>query len=98
MVRIGLPWNWSFKFGIRHSPATIRKYRVMGRPGSRDSQAWRTFLRNQSKAIWSCDFCVQHTVGFRAFYVFLIIGISSRKIVHFNMTEHPTLDWTTLQL
>ncbi len=62
------------KFGIRHSPATIRKYRVMGRPGSRDSQAWRTFLRNQSKAIWSYDFCVQHTVGFRAFYVFLIMA------------------------
>ena len=51
------------KFGIAHASATIRKYRTRG--GSRDSQAWRTFLRNQSKAMWSCDFFVQHTFGFR---------------------------------
>ena len=58
------------KFGIQHSPATIQKYMVRGRPGSTDSQAWRTFLRNQSKAIWSCDFFVQYTVGFRTLLCF----------------------------
>ena len=86
------------KFGIRHSTATIRKYMVSGRPGSRDSQAWRTFLNNQSKAIWSCDFFVQHTVGFRVLYVFVIMELADRKIVHFNVTEHPTLEWVKQQV
>ena len=81
------------KFGIRHSTATIRKYRVDVRPGPGDSQAWGTFLKNQSKAIWSCNFFVQHTVGFRVLYVFVIMELASRKVVHFNVTEHPTLEW-----
>ena len=58
MVRI-VALELELKFGIAHSSATIRKYRARG--GSRNSQAWRTFLRNQSKAIWSCDFFVQYT-------------------------------------
>ena len=85
------------KFGIEHSSATIRKYRARG-GGSRESQVWQTFLRNQSKAIWSCDFFVQHTIGFRVLYVFVIMELASRKIVHFNVTEHPTLDWTRQQV
>ena len=86
------------KFGIRHSTATIRKYRVNGHPGPNDSQAWRTFLKNQSKAIWSCDFLVQHTVGFRVLYVFVIMKLASRRVVHFNVTEHPTMEWVKQQL
>ena len=86
------------KFGIRHSTATIRKYMVSGPPGSRDSQAWRTFLKNQSKAIWSCDFFVQHTVGFRVLYVFVIRELASRKVVHVNVTEHPTIEWVKQQV
>jgi hypothetical protein len=46
------------KFGILHSPATIRKYMLKGPlRRRRDSQRWRTFLANQASAIWSCDFC-----------------------------------------
>ena len=71
---------------------------VSGRPGSRDSQAWRTFLKNQSRAIWSCDFFVQHTVGFRVFYVFVIMELASRRVVHFNVTEHPTIEWVKQQV
>ncbi len=86
------------KFGIRHSEATIRKYMVSGRPGSRDSQAWPTFLNNQSKTIWSCDFFVQHTVGFRVLYVFVIMELANRKVVHVNVTEHPTIEWVKQQV
>jgi len=82
------------KFGIMHSPTTIRKYMVKGRPGPRDSQAWRTFLANQAEAIWTCDFFVQYTLRFKVFYVFVIMELASRKIVCFNVTAHPTLEWT----
>ncbi len=46
---------------------------VKRRPSS-DSQAWRSFLKNQTKGMWACDFFVQHTIGFRVLYVFIIMG------------------------
>jgi hypothetical protein len=43
------------KFGIRHACSTFRRYMVKGRPGPTDSQSSRSFLKNQAKAMWSCD-------------------------------------------
>ena len=59
---------------------------------------WRTFLKNQADAIWTCDFCVQHTVKFTALYIFVIMELGSRKVVHVNVTEHPTLAWVKQQV
>ena len=86
------------KCGIKHSTATIHKSMVTGRSCPGNSQAWRTFLKNQSKAIWSCDFLVQHTVRFRVLYVFVIVELASRKVVHFNLTAHPTIEWVRQQV
>jgi len=89
------------KFGVRHSPTTIRKYMPEARrggPDGRNSQTWATFLKNQASAIWCCDFFVVHTIGLRAIYVFVVMHLESRKIVHFNTTEHPTLPWTKQQI
>jgi transposase InsO family protein len=86
------------KFGIRHASSTVRKYMVKRRPGSRDSQAWRSFLKNQASAIWSCDFFVQHTVGFRVLCIFVVMELASRKVIHFNVTDHPTFEWTEQQI
>jgi len=86
------------KFGIKHSEATIRKYMVKaGRP-RKDSLPWRTFLKNQAKAIWTCDFVVQHTVRFTALYVFVVMQLDTRKVVHVNVTEHPTQAWVQQQI
>ena len=63
-----------------------------------DSLTWRTFLKNQADAIWMCDFCVQHTVRFTALYIFVIMELGSRKVVHINVTEHPTLAWVKRQV
>ena len=41
---------------------------------------------------------MQHTIGFRVPYVFVIMELASRKLIHFNVTEHPTLDWTKQQV
>jgi len=86
------------KFGIRHACSTIRKYRAKRRPGSTDCQAWRSFMKNQAKALWSCDFFVQHTVGFRVLYIFVILELGSRKVIHLHVTDHPTLEWTKQQI
>jgi len=86
------------KFGICLASSTVRKYMLKKPAGPRDSQAWRTFLKNQAKAIWCCDFFVQHTVGFRVLYVFLIMELASRKVIHIHVTAHPTLEWTKQQI
>ena len=87
------------KLGVRVSPRTVRKYmpkRPPGRP--RGDQGWSTFLRNHAKAIVACDFFVAVTATFRLFYVLVLIEHGSRRLVHFNITQHPTADGTLQQL
>ena len=45
----------------------------------------------------TCDFFVSVTASFRVLYVFVAMEIGSRRILHFNVTEHPTAEWTTQQ-
>ena len=60
-------------------------------------QHWATFVRNHAKAIVACDFFVSITVTFEILYVFVAMEIGSRRIVHWNVTAHPTAEWTTQQ-
>ena len=87
------------KLGIRVSPRTVRKYmpkRPSGRP--RGDQRWSTFLRNHARAIVACDFFVAVTVTFRLLYVFVLIEHGTRRLLHFNVTQYPTAEWTLQQL
>jgi putative transposase len=86
------------KLGIRVSPRTVRKYLDADRPrGGRGDQRWSTFVRNHATAIVACDFFVSITATFRIVYVFVAMEVGSRKIVHWNTTEHPTAEWTIQQ-
>jgi transposase InsO family protein len=87
------------KLGIRISPRTVRKYmpkRPPRRP--RADQRWATFLRNHAQAIIACDFFVAVTATLRMLYVFVVIHHGSRRLVHCNVTAHPTATWTLQQL
>src|SRR5438270_437475 len=86
------------KLGIRVSPRTVRKYldRKPAAGGGTD-QRWAAFVRNQAKAIVACDFFVSITLSFRVLYVFVAMEIGSRRILHSNVTQHPTAEWTTQQ-
>jgi hypothetical protein len=90
------------KLGLRVSPRTIRKYmkKLSPVPGGRprSDQRWSTFLKNHAQAIVACDFCVVATATFRILYVFLVMEHASRRIIHFNVTAHPTAAWTLQQL
>src|SRR5215510_1163087 len=90
------------KLGLRVSPRTVRKYmpgHCVGAPGTRrQSQRWSTFIRNHAKGIVACDFCVVVTATFRLLYVFVIIEHASRRLLHVNVTAHPTAEWTLQQL
>ncbi len=68
---------------------------VPSRPGS--SQPWCTFLRNHACETLTCDVFVAVTATFRLVYVFLLREIGTRRILHWNVTEHPTGEWPAQQ-
>ena len=87
------------KLSIQVSPRTVGKYLRKDRPmrTPNPKQRWLTFIHNHAKAIVACDFFVVITATFRTLYVFLVIEIGSRKILHQNVTAHPTAAWTLQQ-
>jgi transposase InsO family protein len=90
------------KLGLRVSPRTIRKYLPKrlnpGRGKRATTQRWQTFVRNHARAIVACDFCVVVTATFRLLYVFVLMEHATRRILHVNVTTHPTAPWTLQQL
>jgi hypothetical protein len=56
-----------------------------------------TFVRNHAKAIVACDFFVVVTASFRLLYVFVVPDQGTRRVLHHNVTDHPTADWTLQQ-
>jgi len=84
------------KLGYDVCESTIAKYMVRwtGPP----SQTWRTFIRNHMSDLEAIDFFTVHTAGFKTLYVFLILSLDRRRVIHFNVTSNPTADWTSLQL
>jgi putative transposase len=89
------------KLGLRVSPRTVRKYMpshyVGGQGKCHQSQRWSTFLHNHAQGIVACDFCVAVTATFRILYVFIVIEPASRRLLHANVTAHPTAQWTMQQ-
>src|SRR2546428_724862 len=90
------------KLGLRVSPRTVRKYipkRLDPGRGKRvSSQRWATFVHNHAQAVVACDFCVVVTATFRLLYVFVVMEHATRRILHVNVTTHPTASWTLQQL
>jgi transposase InsO family protein len=77
--------------------STVAKYMVRHRP-TPPSQTWRSFLKNHMDCTAACDFFVVPMVTFRLLYCFIILAHGRRRIVHFNVTAHPTAEWTAQQV
>ncbi|HEX2915482.1 MAG TPA: integrase core domain-containing protein [Chloroflexia bacterium] len=86
------------KLSITVSKRTVRKYLRKTRPGRTPTQNWSTFLCNHSKQIWACDFLTVTDLFFSQIYAFIIMEHASRRIVHFDVTRHPTDEWVAQQL
>src|SRR4029077_13828470 len=84
------------KLGIDIGETSVGKYMVPRRKPP--SQTWRTFLENHVKTMVSVDFFTVPTIRFQILYVFLVLAHDRRRIVHFNVTAHPTAEWTAQQL
>ena len=85
------------KLGIHIAQATVAKY-LTRQPGTPPSQTWRTFLSNHVSQLASVDFFTVPTVTLRVLFVFVVLSHDRRRIVHFNVTAHPTAAWTGQQL
>jgi transposase InsO family protein len=87
------------KLGIQISPRTVRKYMpYYPAEQPRGDQRWSTFVANHAKVIVACDFLTVVTATFKCLYVFVIIELGTRKLLHIHVTDHPTAAWTQQQL
>jgi putative transposase len=104
MLKENLTWGAErirgelLKLGIRVSKSSIQKYKNSVREPLPSKQTWASFLRNHASQIWACDFLQTYDLFFRTVFVFVIIELGSRRIVHFGVTRNPTDQWTAQQL
>lgn len=84
------------KLEIDVAKSTVERYRPKG-PGD-PSPGWRTFLRLHAREFAAMDFFVVPTAELKVLFVLVILGHDRRRVLHFNVTEHPTAEWTAQQL
>src|SRR5215467_1620829 len=78
--------------GFEVAESTVAKYRInIPKPSS---QTWKTFRSNHAGDIIGIDFFTVPTATFRNLYCFIILLHERRRVVHFNVTDHPTAAWT----
>jgi transposase InsO family protein len=86
------------KLGIEVSKRSIQRYMPKDRKEHSSSQSWATFLKNQAGNTWACDFTVVNDWLFRQWYIFVIMELKTRRIIHAGVTKYPTDEWTAQQL
>jgi putative transposase len=86
------------KLGIKVAKSTIQAYINQVRSPVPTKQTWATFLRNHAKDIWAVDFLQTYDLFFRAIFVFVVIELGSRRLLHFGVTRSPNDAWVAQQL
>lgn len=84
------------KLWIDIAKSTVERYQPKSpRPGS---PGWRAFLRLHARDFAAMDFFVVPSAELKVLFVLVIRGHDRRRVLHFNVTEHPTAEWTAQQL
>jgi transposase InsO family protein len=99
-------WLWGaerirgelLKLGIRVAKRTIQHYMQQERSGRPASQNWATFLKTHARDVWACDFIPVIDLLFQQIYVFFIVELATRRVVHFGVTRQPSQFWVAQQL
>jgi putative transposase len=84
------------KLGIDVAERTVSRLMPKRRP--QPSQTWRTFLANHVRDLVALDFFTVPTARLRVLFVLVVLAHHRRRVVHFNVTEHPTALWTAQQI
>jgi putative transposase len=82
--------------GYEVAQAIVAKYMPKNRKPP--SQNWRTFLANHVPDIAAIDFFTVPTLTLGVLYGFVILRHDQRQVIHFNVTQHSTAQWTAQQI
>jgi putative transposase len=86
------------KLGFEVSERTVARYLQRLRRRGDPAKRWLAFLANHREVIVAFDFFTVPTLTFRLLYCFFVIEHSRRRVLHFNITRHPTAEWAVQQL
>jgi putative transposase len=86
------------KLGFEVSECTVARYLQRMRRRGDPAKRWLAFLTNHREVIVAFDFFTVPTLTFRLLYCFFVIEHSRRRVLHFNITGHPTAEWVMQQL
>ena len=84
--------------GFDVSERTISRWIRRAPRDPEPAKRWLVFLRNHREAIAAMDFFTIPTITFGVLYCFFVIHHSRRRILHFNVTRHPSSGWIVQQL
>jgi transposase InsO family protein len=86
--------------GINVSKDAVARYMVKPKPGPRKppSTNWATFIRLHLQGTIAIDFLTAPTVMFRTLYVFVVLSLERRVVLHVNVASHPHAAWAAQQI
>jgi putative transposase len=68
------------------------------RPPRPQLPTWGTFIRNHAVGTIAIDFFTVPTVTVNVLYVFFVLSLERRRVIHVNVTEHPMAEWAAQQI
>jgi transposase InsO family protein len=84
--------------GFDISERTVLRWMRKALRSPEPAKRWAAFLRNHREAIAAMDFFTVPTLTFGVLYCFFVIGHDRRRILHYNVTRHPSSEWVSQQL
>jgi transposase InsO family protein len=88
------------KLGHAVGKDTVAKYmpKPTERPRPPPSQTWKTFLHNHLTGTIAVDFLTVPTVTFGIIYIFFVLSLERRRVLHVNVTRQPHAAWAAQQI
>ncbi|MBN1770599.1 MAG: OmpA family protein [Deltaproteobacteria bacterium] len=86
------------RLGFDVSERTVSRCLRGSRRRPQARQNWLTFLRNHQQAIAAFDLFVVLSSAFKPLYVWFAIEHARRRILHVNVTDHPSATWVVHRL
>jgi transposase InsO family protein len=84
--------------GFDISERTVLRWMRKAPRSPESAKRWAAFLSNHREAISAMDFFTVSTLPFGVLYCFFVIAHDRRRILHCNVTKHPTSAWVIQQL
>ena len=84
--------------GFEVSERTVLNWMRKAPRNPEPAKRWMAFLSNHREAIAAMDFFTVPTLTFGVLYGFFVIAHGRRRVLHFNITRHPTSAWVSQQL